>query len=113
MHQEAILFVVLVAYYAWECLVWLPRGSVGVFRYFRSTPWTDRAAGELYGNARGGFALCHPVPPLGDFLCSAEFPFSLAPGVLVVAGGSRAAEAEVARTETVRFHARGRVLYAD
>src|SRR5687767_5112331 len=113
MHEESILLLVLVANYAWECLAWVPRGSVALLRYFRPYPWIARAAGELYGNTRGGLAWCNPLPPLGDFICSAECLVAIGTEAIVVEAGPRAGEATIPFDSVVRFRARGRVVYAD
>jgi hypothetical protein len=78
MSDVQLLFVVLAALYAWECAIWLRRGSVG-FATWLGSGWHVAHPGAMAGNAGGGFFLSAPLPPLGTLLVSHQFPLSLSP----------------------------------
>jgi hypothetical protein len=79
------LYVLLAAFYLWECLGWVRRGGVVFVRRWGRA---SRIA-PLVGNQRGGFALAHPLPPLGSLAVAAQLPVSVSEeGVLAyVAAG--------------------------
>jgi hypothetical protein len=80
MSDPEFLLLVLVLIYLTECAGWLRRGSVG-FLYWRS--WLVFHPGTILGNARGGFMLANPLPPLGCAVIAHQWPVSLSPrGVL-------------------------------
>jgi hypothetical protein len=79
MSDLEFLFVVTLAFYVWECLCWIRRGDVAFTRYWGKYP----SLAPLAGNLRGGVAMAQPLPPLGEILVAAQFPFSIsADGVL-------------------------------
>lgn len=78
MSDVQVLFLVLGAFYAWECACWLPRGSV-VFTTWLGRVWRRRDPATWLGNSRGGFVFAPPLPPLGTLVQSSPFPFSLSP----------------------------------
>lgn len=62
--------------YLSECWVWVRRGSVLIRSGF-SGSFTVVHPSYTLGNARGGWALLNPLPPLGTaFLCH-QWPLSL------------------------------------
>jgi hypothetical protein len=83
MSDLQLLFLILAVLYGWECLCWLPRGSIALVSWF-GRDWRLAHPANLAGNQRGGFVAAQPLPPLGWFLTSAQFPASLSPeGVLL------------------------------
>ncbi len=78
MGEVESLLVTLAAIYAAECLVWVPLGAL-TFSTLTGARWRLRQPGALAGNARGGFVLAHPLPPLGRVLLARQFPLSLSP----------------------------------
>src|SRR5258706_16254842 len=70
------LFAVLAAIYLWECLCWIPRGTVA-FRNVAGKKWFLSHPGSLAGNQRGGLVLAFPLPPLGHIVTARPFPVSL------------------------------------
>lgn len=77
------LFLIVAILYGWECLCWLRRGSVAFVCWFGKS-WRLSHPGTLAGNQRGGFVFAQPLPPLGCFLTSTQFPASLSPdGILL------------------------------
>lgn len=91
MSDLEFLYLLLVAFYLWECATWISPGGVAFVR------WWGRhcRVAPLVGNQHGGFALAGPLPPLGGIFVGAQLPVSLAPeGVLayvatVVSPGGR------------------------
>jgi hypothetical protein len=78
MSDLELLFLVLAAFYGWECAAWLRRGSVAFITWL-GRPWRVAHPGALLGNARGGFVFGAPLPPLGTLLTAQQFPLSLSP----------------------------------
>jgi hypothetical protein len=70
------LFAVLAAIYVWECLCWIPRGTVA-FRNVAGKKWFLSHPGTLAGNQRGAFVPTFPLPPLGRIVTAQPFPLSL------------------------------------
>src|SRR6266542_6246636 len=80
MSDSELLLLVLGLIYLTECAGWLRRGSVG-FLYWRT--WRLVHPGTIFGNARGGFTMANPLPPLGCAVIAHQWPVSLSPrGVL-------------------------------
>jgi hypothetical protein len=70
------LFAVLAAIYVWECMCWIPRGTVA-FRNVAGKKWFLSHPGSLAGNQRGGLVPAFPLPPLGRIVIAQQFPASL------------------------------------
>lgn len=70
------LFAVLAAIYVWECLCWIPRGTVA-FRNVWGSKWHLSHPGMLAGNQRGALVPVFPLPPLGRIATAVQFPVSL------------------------------------
>ena len=83
MSELQLLLLILAGLYGWECLCWLPRGSVALVSWF-GNDWRLAQPGALAGNQRGGFVLASPLPPLGWVLASMQFPVSLSPEGLLL-----------------------------
>jgi hypothetical protein len=76
-----LLFLVLAVLYLWECACWVRRGAVAFQNWFGR--WWIAHPGTLLGNAKGGFIMANPLPPLGTLLIGHQLPVSLsAQGVL-------------------------------
>lgn len=69
------LFIVLAWVYLWECLVWLPRGTVAFVRW-TGRHWRLVHPLNLLSNRNGGFILAPPLPPLGTLFVSVAPPIS-------------------------------------
>ena len=69
MSDLQVLWAVLVGLYLWECLCWLPRGSVAFTSRF-GRKWQMREPAASLSNRRGGFILSTVLPPLGFLLVS-------------------------------------------
>lgn len=76
MSELELLFLILVAIYAWECACWVPRGSVA-FLTWSGRRWQPVHPGTLLGNLRGGLVFAFPLPPLGTVLAGTQFPLSV------------------------------------
>ncbi len=82
MSELELLFLVLALVYAWECALWVPRGSLA-FRTWLGRNWGLSHPDVLFGNQKGGFIWAQPLPPLGTVLTTNQFPLALSPdGVL-------------------------------
>jgi hypothetical protein len=82
MSDVQLLFAVVAALYAWECLCWLRRGGVA-FTTWWGRHWAARHPGALAGNQSGGFVPAPLLPPLGTLFVANQLPLSLSPdGVL-------------------------------
>lgn len=75
MSDLQILYLVLFALYAWECVCWVPRGTF-VVRTWLGIRWRLTKANTLVSNAKGGFVLANPLPPLGTIFFTNPLPFS-------------------------------------
>ena len=75
MSDLELLYVLLAAFYLWECACWIPRGGV-VFAGWRGK---HCRVASVIGNQRGGFALAQPLPPLGRIAVATQLPVSLSP----------------------------------
>lgn len=84
MSEVQLLFLVLAAFYGWECACWVRRGSVA-FSTWLGRNWRARHPGTLLGNQRGGFIFAAPLPPLGTLLTASQFPLSLSPEGMLAA----------------------------
>jgi hypothetical protein len=71
-----LLFLVLAVLYLWECACWVRRGAVGFQTWF-GFHWRIAHPGTVLGNARGGFILANPLPPLGTLLFGYQLPVSV------------------------------------
>jgi len=79
MSDLEFFFVVLAAFYLWECAGWVSIGGMALVRWWGR--WSFLA--QPVGNHRGGFVLAQPFPPLGSLHVLAPLPVSLSPeGVL-------------------------------
>jgi hypothetical protein len=78
MSELQSLLLVLAAIYAVECLVWVPLGAIA-FSSLRGRVWRWHQPGLATGNARGGFLLADPLPPLGTIIYGLQLPLSLSP----------------------------------
>ncbi|HEV2210719.1 MAG TPA: hypothetical protein VG167_18245 [Verrucomicrobiae bacterium] len=78
MTELELLFLVLALLYLWDCACWLRRGSAGI-RTWLGYRWQVVHPGTLLGNARGGFILAAPLPPLGSVFITHQLPVSLSP----------------------------------
>ncbi len=120
MSDVELLFLVLAVIYGWECVCWLPCGTVA-FRTWFGRRWRAVHPGTLAGNQRGGFVLAHPLPPLGTLVQPSQFPLSVSDhGVLAFVaanpGGSTRAwqpGAWLLFADITRFHASGKRILAD
>ena len=82
-----LLFLVLAVLYLWECACWVRRGAVAFQNWFGR--WWIAHPGTLLGNAKGGFIIANPLPPLGTLLTGHQLPVSLSTqGVLAFAAPS-------------------------
>ena len=77
MSEVQSLLLLLAAIYAVECLVWVPLGAVAFTIWIGRPRW--RQPGLIAGNARGGFLMSHPLPPLGAIVYGQQLPLSLSP----------------------------------
>lgn len=83
-----LLFLVLAVLYLWECAWWVRRGAVG-FQTWLGKRWRISHPSALFGNARGGFLLANPLPPLGTVLLGYQLPVSISTkGVLAFVSSS-------------------------
>ena len=71
-----LLFLVLAVLYLWECTCWVRKGAVG-FQTWLGVHWRIAHPGTVLGNARGGFILANPLPPLGTLLLGYQQPVSV------------------------------------
>jgi hypothetical protein len=78
MSELELLYIILLVIYGCECLLWLPRGSVG-FVTWLGRRWRLASPSTLLGNQRGGLVAAPPLPPLGTVLAGVQFPLSLCP----------------------------------
>jgi hypothetical protein len=74
-----LLFLVLALIYLWECVVWVRRGSMVCLTWL-GCRWRLRFPSSLLGNARGGFLIAPPLPPLGTLLHCMTPALAFAPG---------------------------------
>ncbi len=92
MSDLQLLFIVLLGLYGWECICWLPRGTLAVKTWF-GKKWLLATPSSLVGNSRGGVVFANPIPPLGTILVSGPLPLSISPEGIwgrTVAGGDTA-----------------------
>ena len=82
MSDLEVLYLVLVALYAWECAAWLPRDSLALTSWFNRS-WRVVHPSPLLGNQRGGLTFAAPLPPLGSIFCASQFPLALSPDALL------------------------------
>lgn len=95
MSDLEFLYVLLVAFYLWECTAWIRGGAVMFVRGWRR----HAVMAPILGNQYGGFALAHPLPPLGAMTVAAQFPLSLSKeGVLAYVAGTVNAAARPLQT---------------
>jgi hypothetical protein len=78
MSDLQILYLVLLALYGWECVCWLPRGTF-VVRTWMGVRWRLVKPSPLVSNAKGGFVLANPLPPLGTLFFTTHLPLSVSP----------------------------------
>ena len=78
MSDLELLFIVIAFVYAFECVCWIPRGSV-VFRTWFGKRWRPVHPSAILGNQHGGFVFAPPLPPLGTFLVATQIPLSISP----------------------------------
>jgi len=106
MNELQLLFLVLAALYLWECIHWLPRGSVACLTWL-GKKWCVRRPGQFSGNQHGGIVLAWPLPPLGSIVAGNPLPFTLSPQGL--SGGKLNGLLPLAGINTVET--RGRKVY--
>lgn len=80
MGERESLLVVLALIYLSECLVWVRRGALALGAWWGRSFRLLQPGGWL-GNARGGWLLANPFPPLGAVFLTPWIPFSLSPEV--------------------------------
>jgi hypothetical protein len=115
-----ILGLVLVAVYLWECLCWIPKGTVVLVTWF-GKHWRVTHPGTLAGNPRGGLFLAPPLPPLGRLVSTRQLPFSLTPqGLLAYVSSTTGPGGRPPQTglwfswDAVKsIEAKGKVLYVN
>jgi hypothetical protein len=98
MSDLELLYVLLAAFYLWECACWIRPGGVALAR-----GWGRNARiAPLLGNQRGGFAIAQPLPPFGSIAVVSQLPVSLSEeGVLAYV--ATAPSPVVRATQTGRF----------
>src|ERR1051326_9312631 len=72
------LLLVLALIYLSECLVWVRRGVL-VLGSWSGRRFRLLQPGRWLGNARGGWLLANPFPPLGTVFLTPWIPFSASP----------------------------------
>tara|TARA_Y100001934_G_scaffold252496_1_gene316603 strand:+ start:3200 stop:4357 length:1158 start_codon:yes stop_codon:yes gene_type:complete len=76
MGDQQSMFAILAAFYALECLMWLPRGSVVFSAWFQH--FARRAPGEFLGNFRGAMVV-RPIFPFGSVFQVMPMPIAISP----------------------------------
>jgi len=98
MSDLELLFIILLAIYGCECLLWIPRSSIGFVTWLERR-WRLAHPSALFGNQRGGLVVAPPLPPLGTVLVGTQFPLSLSPeGVLGYVSGALSPTGRPAQT---------------
>ncbi len=88
MSDLEVIYVILVLFYLWECLVWLPRGQVLFWKSWFGG-WRAGHPSPLVGNLRGGVVVAPLLPPSAACHLASQAPWSLAPqGLLAFVAAS-------------------------
>jgi hypothetical protein len=108
MSDGQVLFLVLVAIYLSDCLIWVRHDAVA-FVAPSLRRWRLRRPSATFGNERGGVVLVNPLPPLGRIYVCPLVPAGLLPETPAwpEEDSRPAAEAALARALDTEAVARG------